>query len=164
MLNKNIHYEFFGGIIGGVIKLIKPKKIVQFLKPWFLALIFVIFILIQVAGYTGYSEDFFGLFHIGIGQLGLFLRYSLAFLLSGFVTFIYLYYYKKFIGKNKNDYIKKVKSVVVFVTFFIGGFILYKDIYLSDIMQNALLWQKFEYMSLLGSTFLIFWCEKLADK
>ncbi|WP_353463054.1 hypothetical protein PYH58_00200 [Mammaliicoccus sciuri] len=144
--------------------MIKPKDIVQFLKPWFLALIFVVFILIQVAGFTGYSEDFFGLFHIGIGQLGLLLRYSLAFLLSGVVTFIYLYYYKKFIGKNKNDYIKKVKSVVVFVTFFIGGFIIYKDIYLSDILQNALLWQKFEYMSLLGSTFLIFWCEKLADK
>ncbi|MBG3874049.1 hypothetical protein E6X09_06270 [Staphylococcus xylosus] len=87
--------------------MIKPKDIVQFLKPWFLALIFVVFILIQVAGFTGYSEDFFRLFHIGIGQLGLLLRYSLAFLLSGLVTFIYLYYYKKFIGKNKNDYIKK---------------------------------------------------------
>ncbi|SUM35403.1 MULTISPECIES: hypothetical protein [Staphylococcaceae] len=53
--------------------MIKPKDIVQFLKPWFLALIFVVFILIQVAGFTGYSEDFFGLFHIGIGQLGLLL-------------------------------------------------------------------------------------------
>lgn len=31
-------------------------------------------------------------------------------------------------------------------------------------MQNTFLWQKFEYMSLLGSTFLIFWCEKLTDK
>ena len=45
------------------------------------------FILIQVAGFTGYSEDFFGLFHIGIGQLGLLLRYSLAFLLFGLITF-----------------------------------------------------------------------------
>lgn len=144
--------------------MIKPKDIVQFFKAMVFGSYICCFILIQVAGFTGYSEDFFGLFHIGIGQLGLLLRYSLAFLLSGLVTFIYLYYYKKFIGKNKNDYIKKVKSVVVFVTFFMGGFIIYKDIYLSDILQNALLWQKFEYMSLLGSTFLIFWCEKLADK
>ncbi|MCD8809253.1 hypothetical protein K1Y25_08335 [Mammaliicoccus sciuri] len=144
--------------------MIKFKKVVLFLKPWLFAVIFVVFILFQVAGYTDFSEDFFGLFHIGIGQLGLLLRYSLAFLLSGLVTFIYLHYYKKLMGKNKNDYIKKVKSVVIFVTFFIGGFILYKDIYLSDIMQNAFLWQKFEYMSLLGSTFLIYWCEKLTDK
>ncbi|MCD8895389.1 MULTISPECIES: hypothetical protein [Mammaliicoccus] len=67
--------------------MIKPKEIVQFFKSWLLALIFVIFILIQVAGFTGYSEDFFGLFHIGIGQLGLLLRYSLAFLLFGLITF-----------------------------------------------------------------------------
>lgn len=144
--------------------MIKFKKVVLFLKPWLFAVIFVVFILFQVAGYTGFSEDFFGLFHIGIGQLGLLLRYSLAFLLSGLVTFIYLHYYKKLMRKNKNDYIKKVKSVVIFVTFFIGGFILYKNIYLSDIMQNAFLWQKFEYMSLLASTFLIYWCEKLTDK
>lgn len=43
MLNNNIYYEFFEEILEGVIKLIKPKEIVQFLKPWFLALIFVIF-------------------------------------------------------------------------------------------------------------------------
>ncbi|MFH4934067.1 hypothetical protein ABVB43_01115 [Staphylococcus cohnii] len=97
--------------------MVKPKEIVQFLKSWFLAPIFVIFILIQIAGFTGYSEDFFALFHIGIGQLGLLLRYRLAFLLSGLVTFIYLHYYKKLMGKNKNDYIKKVQSVVIFVTF-----------------------------------------------
>lgn len=57
-----------------------------------------------------------------------------------------------------------MKFVVIFVTFFIGGFNLYKDIYLSDTKKNAFLWQKSEYVSLLGSTFLIFWCEKSTDK
>ncbi|QDW90538.1 hypothetical protein DWB97_00500 [Staphylococcus chromogenes] len=144
--------------------MIKIKEIVQFLKPWIFANMFVIFILFQVAGFTGDSEDFFVLLHIENGQLGLFLRYSFAFFLSGLFTFINLYFYKKWVGKDNNDYTKKVKSVVVFVTFFSGGFILYKDIYLSDIKQNAFLWQKFEYMSLLSSTFLIYWCEKLINK
>lgn len=70
-------------IFEGVIKLIKFKKLVQFLKPWVLALICVIFILFQVAGFTGFSEDFFGLFHIGGGQLGLLLRYNLTLLMVG---------------------------------------------------------------------------------
>ncbi|MCD8801526.1 hypothetical protein K1Y24_06085 [Mammaliicoccus sciuri] len=144
--------------------MIKIKLLVKFLKPWFYAVLFVVFMLFQVAGYTGFSEDFFRILHIKAGQVGLLLRYSVALLLVGIYTYIYLYYSKKLIKNNKNDYIRKVKSVVIFVAFFLGGFILYKDIYLPDAKENYVLWKKFEYMSLLGSTFLIFWCDKLIDK